>query len=560
MKKLTPKTTGFSGTSVFFRPDGTFKVSTETSLPEGAAFGVPSESGVVISSLGSFIIRVGESVVVSQPVLWTLDWFSSPMSIKAFNAEEGGEFLDALFTINKVADSGSIRVYDFVDMEDGSMLSFDFEEVSQFGVLQDINVIVSSPDNTSTTYDTGEDWRPTKAFGGYRRGDNTFIFIEHKEGNDPVQKRIIKLDSSFTAVDSYSFADSSYLSGLVKTTTGGVFLSNSGELNILNESDMTVSSTFDLEAYTNSEGYDGGSYVSSLLSDKDDLVYIAYIVYDSVSGDERALFMEYSVSLGNITRYIEFDAPAFGEELGGVSTAINDGKAIIVGNRNDGPKFSTFSIDLDTFTLDAAIPDTPHDPDSGFYAWGTGFSNGDSKVFFGLDGGSAGVPFSLALVYDADTRTLSFDEFTPYASNDTLLGPVLVTFSENVYVPPAATSITVLSSLPVDGGDVNYQNDFGAGGSMNTDIVITFSENIIETDLSLVSLVENPAGTEVTLNVGTSLVVSGDTLTISGATIDGTTTEFVLTIPTGAVESSTGGRVLDSPFSATYVAVGVSAF
>lgn len=61
MKKLTPKLSGFSGKSLFFRSDGSFEESTSETLPEGFSFGVSaSESGVITSPAGSFIIFVSE--------------------------------------------------------------------------------------------------------------------------------------------------------------------------------------------------------------------------------------------------------------------------------------------------------------------------------------------------------------------------------------------------------------------------------------------------------------------------------------------------------------------
>jgi hypothetical protein len=73
MKRLTPKTTDFTGTSVFIRPDGSYSVLESPTLPEGFAFGVEvsgdAELYFVSSSLGAFVIKTSETGEIS--VLWS---------------------------------------------------------------------------------------------------------------------------------------------------------------------------------------------------------------------------------------------------------------------------------------------------------------------------------------------------------------------------------------------------------------------------------------------------------------------------------------------------------
>lgn len=59
MKKLAPKISDFSGTSLFVRADGTHEILASETLPEGFVLGVElSESGYVNTSLGTFVLKV----------------------------------------------------------------------------------------------------------------------------------------------------------------------------------------------------------------------------------------------------------------------------------------------------------------------------------------------------------------------------------------------------------------------------------------------------------------------------------------------------------------------
>lgn len=112
--------------------------------------------------------------------------------------------------------------------------------------------------------------------------------------------------------------------------------------------------------------------------------------------------------------------------------------------------------------------------------------------------------------------------------------------------------LEVESATPVAGGTISYPT---AGGAMTTDIVIQFSENIQAVDLASVTLVENPAGTPVTISGATTIL--NNTLTISGPTIATGQTELVLTIPVGAFSGAPSENVLESVYTITYVAAGV---
>ena len=112
--------------------------------------------------------------------------------------------------------------------------------------------------------------------------------------------------------------------------------------------------------------------------------------------------------------------------------------------------------------------------------------------------------------------------------------------------------LSVESVVPADGGTIHYPT---AGGAMATDIVVTFSEDVQADDLALVTLVENPATTPVTL-AGVTTVV-GSVFTIAGAVIATGQTGLVLNIPVGAFSGVTGNNVLADPISVTFVATGV---
>ncbi len=336
-------------------------------------------------------------------ILFTLDIYAGAYPNVVTIDTTDGSVIDTTALTN----AGGLIAHDFVRLTDGSILAFDFPLVpNSFDADTSIVVRHIEVDGTTASVDTGYDAKPRRALGGYQRGSSVFMALS---AHPSLTKHVLKLDSAFGLVSSLVISDATTLSHFVRGPSGYGLITLVGgqQLHRINESTMLVDASLDVDAYLNGEGYDGPWNGTAAIAVLGGTAILDHSTIDTVSGDVRRVLVAVDVATMTVVDYSEFDAPTFGQELGGSSMLARSGVITLAAAR---PHLSRWEVRrFDAVTLAETDLDTTAWPTGVGNAspWGSAAVRTDGRAFFGLDAFST-EPISNAASFVPASGVVSF--------------------------------------------------------------------------------------------------------------------------------------------------------